>query len=156
MIPIYGINNLVYFDQSGFERISFNPFAWALRGAKVYADKLGNAKKGRTNLIMGLRGNTWLAPVLFTGSCNAILVEEWLEQHLIPELQKPSVIICDNAPFHRKEKLRAIAAKHGHHLLFLPPYSPDFNPIEQVFALIKRYRIYHPSTSLEDIFMGKC
>lgn len=122
-----------------------------MRGSKVYADKLGNVKKGRTNLIMALRGKTWLAPVLFTGSCNGLLVEEWLEQHLIPELSKPSVIICDNAPFHRKKVLRDIARKHGHHLLFLPPYSPDFNPIEKVFALIKRFRLYNPTTSLEEL-----
>jgi len=131
--------------------MAFNPFAWAMRGQKVYADKLGNAKKGRTNLIMALRGKTWLAPVLFTGSCDAQLVEAWMEHHLIPELTAPSIMICDNAPFHRKERLKSIAAKHGHHLLFLPPYSPDFNPIEKVFALIKRYRLYNPSASLEQL-----
>jgi transposase len=135
--------------------MAFNPFAWAMRGTRVYADKLGNGKKGRTNLIMALSGKTWLAPVLFTGSCNGQLVEEWLENHLIPELTKPSIIICDNAPFHRKKILKTIAAKHGHHLLFLPPYSPDFNPIEKVFALIKRYRLYNPLVPLESILVGK-
>jgi len=132
----------------------FNPYAWAVRGRKVYADKPAHPKKGRTNLIMALRGKTWLSPVLFTGSCDARLVEEWLENHLIPELKKPSIIICDNAAFHHKIRLKSLAAKHGHHLLFLPPYSPDYNPIEQVFALIKRFRLFHPAASLESILLG--
>lgn len=89
----------------------------------------------------GKAGKDWLAPVLFTGTCDHKIVEHWLEHCLFKELTKPSLIIADNAPFHRKTYLTELAKQHGHHLLFLPPYSPDFNPIEQSFAVIKRQRL---------------
>ena len=61
-------------------------------------------------------------------------------------------IIWDKAPFHKKKDLEAIARQHGHHVLFLPPYSPDFNPIENDFANIKNRRQYaQPNTTLADI-----
>jgi transposase len=56
----------------------------------------------------------------------------------------------DNAPFHNKPKISKILAQHGHTLLPLPRYSPDFNPIEQVFAILKRQRIFS-GKSLEEL-----
>ena len=81
-----------------------------------------------------------LAPVLFEGSTDATWFNCWLEKYLFKELRPKSTIIMDNAPFHKKNEIREIADKHGHHLLFLPPYSPDFNPIEKTFAHIKKQR----------------
>lgn len=131
----------------------FNPHAWSPKGQKTYADKRGRRSK-RTNLIMAQRGKDWLAPVLFEGTCKALLVEEWMENHLFKELKELSLIIMDNAPFHRKKNLHEIAAKYGHKILFLPPYSPDFNPIEQTFAILKKRRLYAPeNTTLEEIIL---
>ncbi len=75
------------------------------------------------------------------------MVEYWLENHLFKELQQPSLIIADNAPFHRKSKLIELCQKYGHRMLFLPPYSPDLNPIEHDFGTIKRKR-YHQTLDL--------
>ena len=149
----YGSKNIVYFDESGFEETVFNPHVWSLRGQKIFGDKQGKRSK-RTNLIMAQCRKKWLAPMLFEGSCNHRLVEEWLENHLFKELENPSVIILDNAPFHRKSRLHELAKNHGHKVLFLPPYSPDFNPIEQSFGLLKRWRLYRPDTSLDTLLMG--
>jgi len=154
-IKKYGSENIVYIDESGFEEQGFNPYAWAPKGLKVYGEKTGNAKKNRTNLIMAQRHKQWLAPFLFTGSCHAGVVEQWLESQLFKELSVPSVIVADNAPFHRKSKLSRLTEKYGHKMLFLSPYSPDFNPIEQSFGLIKRKRYYAPpGTTLDELVMG--
>jgi len=91
---------------------------------------------------MAQRGKKWLAPMLFKGSCTAQTVLVWIEKMLLKELKEPSVIIMDNAAFHQKQKISALLAKAGHILLPLPPYSPDFNPIEQSFAVIKKRRQY--------------
>ena len=150
-----GSENLVYCDESGFLETVFNPYSWSVRGYKVYGDNNGNRSK-RTNLIMAQRCKKWLAPVLFEGSCDALVVEEWTEHHLFKELKNPSLIIFDNAAFHRKKRLHEIAEKHGHKIMFLPPYSPDFNPIEKSFANIKKRRLYAPiGTSLENIIVDK-
>lgn len=113
-----------------------------IEGLERLKEALNSMVTQRTNLMMAQRGTKWLDPVLFTGSCTAPLMEKWLESCLFKELKTSSLIILDNAPFHRKKYLHEIAEKHGHKILFLSPYSPDFNPIEQSFGLIKRKRLY--------------
>jgi putative transposase len=141
----------VYVDESGFEANTYRPYAWSKRGLKSYGERSG--KRGtRTSLIAGKRGKQLLAPVLFQGSTNALWFNQWLSEHLLPQLLPNSTIILDNAPFHRKDDIRQIAQEAGHSVLFLPPYSPDFNSIEQDFAVIKKRRIYSaPNTSLDEI-----
>jgi transposase len=71
---------------------------------------------------------------------------------LCKEPRPDSTLIQDNAAFHKQKDLEAIARESGHHILFLPPYSPDFNRIEPDFANIKKIRQYTPpDTSLSDI-----
>ena len=65
--------------------------------------------------------------------------ERWFEEFLIPQLKEKSVIILDNARFHRMNKLEKIAEKYGHKILPLPPYSPELNPIEKCWANIKEF-----------------
>lgn len=146
-----GSSNLVYLDESGFEEDIYRLYGWSKRGQKTYGDR--NGKRGkRTSLIAGKRGRELLAPVLFQGSTNALWFNQWLEQHLIPELRPNSTLILDNAAFHRKDDVFRIAEKTGHQVLFLPPYSPDFNRIEQDFAILKKRRMYATfGNSLDDI-----
>lgn len=146
-----GSKNVVYFDESGFQAHSYRPYGWAVRGQKVFGKVSGNNRKVE-NLIMAQRGKDWLAPMLFKGSCTHLTVTAWMEQALIPELSEPSLVIMDNAPFHNKKKMQKILEKHGHKMLPLPPYSPDFNPIEQSFAIIKRKRQIF-QTSVENVIM---
>ena len=97
---------------------------------------------------MAQRNGQWLAPETFEGTCDAKRVNEWLEQKLIPVLKTPSVVVMDNASFHKKKQIKAILKKHGHALLPLPPYSPDFNPIENSFGALKRKREFAPPETL--------
>jgi putative transposase len=151
LIPIYGSENVVYFDESGFKKHSYRMHGWALRGEKIYGDMSGNNRKC-TNLIMAQRRKEWLAPMTFEKSCDSIVVNTWLEKRLMPLLNKPSIVVMDNAPFHKKKEITAILKKHGHILLPLPPYSPDFNPIENSFGVLKRRREFAPpETSIDTI-----
>jgi len=67
---------------------------------------------------------------------------DWFQNHPLKKLKPASTIIMDHATFHKKAIITKIAEGAGHHVLFLPPYSPDFNPIEQVFATLKKNRIH--------------
>jgi hypothetical protein len=154
LIKKYGSENIVYFDESGFVSHKGRLSGWAPMGQKLYADVNGKRKK-RTNLLMAQRGKEWLAPFVFTGSCTAALVNEWMVKFLLKELGKPSIVIMDNAPVHNKKTIRAMLKKHGHALLPLPPYSPDFNPIEQSFGAMKKRREGMPiETTVEDLVMS--
>ena len=83
-------------------------------------------------------GGEILAPVQYTGSTNAELFETWFEQVLLPCLPEDTVIVMDNASFHRKKQLFEIADRFGFTLIFLPPYSPELNPIEKFWAWLKK------------------
>ncbi len=154
LIKQHGSDNVVYIDETGFrdhEAVRTN--GWAERGQKIYCDIQGK-RSTVTNLIMGIRGKEWLAPMVFKRSCIAQTVNAWLEQGLMKELHRPSIIVMDNAPFHNKPAIRTIAHKYGHTVLFLPPYSPDLNPIEQVFATIKKRRLQNNALTLEQFIMS--
>ncbi len=95
--------------------------------------------------------------MLFKGSCHTQTVNQWLEKMLLPELTRPSVIVMDNARFHNKEQIRGLLEKAGHAMLPLPRYSPDFNPIEQSFATLKKRRQFAPrGTNIEQLLMCNC
>jgi len=149
----HGSRNVVYFDESGFAHHSHRPHGWAKRGEKVHGKIHGNNRK-RTNLIMAQRSKEWLAPMLFESNCTHHTVSAWIEQCLLPELDQPSLVIMDNAPFHNKPQMQAMLEAAGHRMLPLPKYSPDFNPIEQSFALIKRRRQFS-SDSIDQLLNRK-
>jgi transposase len=71
---------------------------------------------------------------------NSDLFEGWLEQVLIPALKNPtkSVLLLDNASWHPKDTIRDLVSEYGIKVIFLPPYSPDLNPIEKFWANVKR------------------
>ena len=148
-IQKHGSKNIVYFDESSFNKHSYRPHGWAVRGKKIFTNVSGNNRK-EINLIMAQRGQEWLAPMLFKGNCHAALVNEWVEKILLKELSQPSLIVMDNAAFHKKSEIKAILEKAGHALLPLPPYSPDLNPIEQSFAILKKRRAF-TGKSIEDL-----
>jgi len=150
LIKVYGSENVVYFDESGFKKHSYRQHGWALKGKKIFGDVHGSNHKF-INLIMAQRKNKWLAPMIFEGSCDSLVVNIWLEKMLIPVLKKPSIIVMDNAAFHKKKEIKAMLKKYGHVLLPLPPYSPDFNPIEKSFAVLKRKREF----TLDNISIDK-
>ncbi|MBF0445770.1 MAG: IS630 family transposase [Magnetococcales bacterium] len=152
-IQKYGKENIVYFDESGFEENVVRLHGWAKRGKRIYGD-ISGGRRQRTNLIMAQRCKEWLAPMVFEFSCNANVVYEWLEKMLLPELSEPSVIVMDNASFHKKDVIHELLEQHGHTLLPLPPYSPDFNPIEESFAVLKKRRLStQPPQKVEQLLL---
>ena len=158
LIPEYGSDNIIYFDESGFEQDVRRISGWAEKGRKIYADVRGKRTR-RTNLIMAQRRKSgkWLAPILFEGSCEGKTVLWWMKKYLLKTLKKPSVIIMDNAPFHPKGKIRKLLKEHGHELLCLPPYSPDLNPIEQTFGAMKtNWRNADKNTKIDTIVTSNC
>ncbi len=111
--------------------------ARAIRGEKVYGAVSGNRYR-RESFIAAQNQSSILAPFCYTGTCDTNLFNAWLEQILVPELKPGQVIILDNASFHKSKISLEIIRKAGCEILFLPPYSPDLNPIEKFWANFKR------------------
>ena len=130
--------NFVFVDESGLSRQYRREMARAKRGTKVHG-KMSGKKYAKTNVIAGVCNNKHVAVRCYEHSTTAAFFEEWFEWELLSVIPQGSLIIMDNAAFHRKDKLHEIAARYGFFVLFLPPYSPEFNPIEKSWANLKRW-----------------
>ena len=121
----------------------------------LYCKKSGKYHQ-RTNIIAGLVNNKPIAPGIFNGSCNTKCFEAWVEYSLIKELKPGQVVIMDNPAFHKSQRTKDLIESVGCRIIFLPPYSPDLNPIEKFWANMKRWiknkisqfdKLYHPLSS---------
>ena len=90
-----------------------------------------------TTLVAGLRLGGITAPGVIDGAMDGELFTLYAEHFLAPTLSPGDIVILDNLPAHKVTRAREVIEAAGATLLFLPPYSPDFNPIEQAFAKIK-------------------
>jgi transposase len=90
-----------------------------------------------TTLVAGLRSTGMMAPMVLDGPMNRLAFLAYVRQVLVPELEPGDVVIMDNLPAHKGSKVRKAIEAVGAGLLYLPPYSPDFNPIENAFSKLK-------------------
>lgn len=111
-------------------------YGWCERGVRFEALKSGR-RSGRVNMIAAYCGHQLSAAFTVDGSCNREVFETWLETCLLPTLTPGKVVILDNATFHHGGRIAQLVESAGCRLLYLPPYSPDFNRIEKCWAWLK-------------------
>lgn len=128
--------NIIYGDETGMYENECLQKGWGLKGKRLHGLKKGNRGK-RVNTIAFLKNNKIIAPIVFEGSCNRDIIITYFEEVLFPSLTNKHILILDNAAFHKGVAIDEIVKKHGHEILYLPPYSPDFNPIEKIWATLK-------------------
>jgi len=92
-----------------------------------------------TTFVAGLRLDGMTAPLVFDGPINAEAFEAYVEQFLAPTLKPGDVVVMDNLSSHKGARVGELIAAAGATLRFLPPYSPDFNPIENAFSALKAF-----------------
>ena len=129
---------MVYVDESGMTEYYGREYGLAPRGEKVYGEVSGKRYK-RTNIVSAQCGIEIIAPFIYEWGTKAAWFEVWFEWHLCPLLPPGKVVIMDNALFHRKTTLEKIAVFYGLRIIWLPPYSPDLNHIELLWANLKRW-----------------
>lgn len=147
----YSRESLVYVDESGIDSYVHRAFGWSKRGELVHGEVSGK-RYARESFVAAKCGSQILAPFCFQGTCNTELFNLWVETFLVPSLIPGQVVILDNATFHKSEKTRQLIENAKCTVLFLPPYSPDLNPIETFWANLKaKIRTYLPhSLTLAD------
>ena len=128
-------------------RLVFIDETWA---STNMARRHGRAPRGRrlrvgvphghwktTTFVAGLRTSGLIAPFVLDGPINRAAFETYVEKVLVPELRPGDVVVMDNLSSHKGPRVRALVEEAGGTLLYLPPSSPDFNPIENAFARLK-------------------
>ena len=90
-----------------------------------------------TTFVGALTLRGFIAPFVIDGPIDRLAFETYVEKVLLPELREGDVVIMDNLPGHKRPRVREMIEAEGARLLYLPPYSPDFNPIENAFAKLK-------------------
>jgi transposase len=120
-------------DESGFASDMPRTHGYATKGQRCYGLQDWNAK-GRINVIGALLVGALLIVGLKDSNVDADIFNLWLQQDLTPKLPAHSVIFMDNATFHKRGDTKHMIKNAGHTLAYLPPYSPDLNPIERKWA----------------------
>jgi len=127
---------LVFIDET-----STNTQMTRLRGrcakGKRLVDHTPHGHWKTTTFVAGLRNDAIVAPLVVDRPMNGAIFQAWLEQGLVPTLAEGDTVIMDNLPAHKVASVRSIIENAGARLLYLPPYSPDLNPIEMMFAKLK-------------------
>jgi transposase len=127
---------------------------YSLKGQRCYGEHDWGAR-GRTNAIGALLENNLITVSLFEGTINGDTFECWIDQDLIPKLPAQSIVVMDNAAFHKRATTLEKIINAGHILEFLPPYSPDLNPIEHKWAQVKAIR-RKQRCSVNELFQYHC
>ena len=127
---------LVFVDET-WAKTNMTPLrGWSPRGQRL----VGRVPHGHwktLTFVAGLRTDGICAPFVLDGPINGACFRAWVEQRLVPTLRQGDIVVLDNLGSHKSVAVRRAIRAAGAKLIFLPPYSPDLNPIEQAFAKLK-------------------
>ena len=136
--PDLPIDKLVFIDETGASTNMVRRVGRSLRGTRLVC-KVPHGHWKTTTFIAGLRHNQITAPMVMDGPMDGDAFIDYLEQVLVPTLSPGDIVVMDNLPSHKVTGVQEAIRSVGASILYLPPYSPDLNPIEQVFAKLKSF-----------------
>jgi transposase len=133
----FDTRRLVFIDESGFSISMMRLRARAPKGKRAYGRVPKNRGKNQTLIAsMTLQGGMGVAMTI-EGATDKVVFEAYVEEALAPSLLEGQVVVLDGLGAHRTKRVRELIEGRGCDLVFLPPYSPDLNPIEEAFSKIK-------------------
>ncbi len=127
---------LVFLDETCLKSNLIKLSGWAPSGQRL-VDHVPHGCRGTQTLIAALRHDELAAPWVISGAMNSELFCLYIETQLAPTLSPGDLVILDNLSSHKHKRAAQLLEQIGVRLLFLPPYSPDFNPIEMAFSKLK-------------------
>jgi transposase len=130
--------SLVFVDEMG-TNTSLSPlYGWSKKGERAYGSVPRN--RGKNTTVLSSMSAEGMGPSLAVeGATNAKVFETYVERVLGPTLRRGQVLVMDNLSAHKGERVRVLIEQRGCEILYLPSYSPDFNPIEEAFSKIKGF-----------------
>ena len=144
-------HRLVFVDETGTTTKMTRPGAAAPRAQRLKGQAPFGHWKTQT-FIAGLRRGALTAPFVVDQPMNRRIFDTWVETQLAPTLSKGDVVILDNSPRTRAQPPSKRSGPRGAWLLFLPPYSPDLNPIEMAFSKLKAHLRARAARTIDDLW----
>jgi len=127
---------LVFVDEMG-TNISLSPlYAWAKKGQRVHCSVPRN-RGPNTTVLSSMTLEGMRSSLVVEGATTSAVFETYVERVLAPTLRSGQVVVMDNLSAHKGERIKEMIEQRSCELVYLPPYSPDFNPIEEAFSKIK-------------------
>lgn len=133
---------IVYIDESGFAVDAPRTHGYAAKGRRCYGLRDWHCR-GRVNAIGAILNFEFLTVELWDCNIDSDVFYAWFTQSMLAKLPKSSVLVMDNAAFHKRKDILEAIEQAGHTLEYLPAYSPDLNPIEKKWAQAKAVRKQH-------------
>lgn len=130
-------DRLVFLDESGLNTSMGRSHAWVKKGAE-FIDRVPMNWGKNLTLYGAIRQSGWVTLNTAFAAANRERFADWLATRLLPKLRPGDVLVMDNLSAHHGPRVRPLCAHHGVQLVYLPPYSPDYNPIEPAWALQKQ------------------
>lgn len=144
-------HRLVFIDETSVNTKMVRARGRSLRGRRLRATAPFGHWKTQT-FIAGLRCHGLTAPWVIDGPMNKASFETYVETQLAPMLQRGDVVIMDNLSSHKSERVKRLLGHRGAWALFLPPYSPDLNPIEMAFSKLKAHLKKHAVRTIDELW----
>jgi len=148
--PLHDAAQYVFVDESGVTTDLLRRYARSLRGTRI-SDHTPCSHWQTCTVVAALRTTELGAAAVFDGPMDGDTFRGYVEQVLVPTLRRGDVVVLDNLAAHKQPEVRAAIEQAGAHLRFLPPYSPDFNPIELAFAKLKAFLRAERPRSFEQV-----
>jgi len=144
-------DKLIFIDETGANTKMGRLRGWSPKGQRCRA-AVPHGHWKTTTFTAGLRLNGITAPMLLDGPMHGPAFRAYVEQVLVPELKPGDIVIMDNLPAHKVAGVRETIEAAGARLLYLPPYSPDFNPIEMAFSKLKALLRKTAARTVDDLW----
>lgn len=128
---------IVYIDETGIDTYLYRKKGRAKRGEKVYG-KVSGRRFERISIVAGHVNSKFVAPMIYKESLTSNFFVKWFKTQLLSALDRPHIVVMDNATFHPKAQLDKLCIDNQHFFLPLPPYCPELNPIEKAWANLKK------------------
>jgi len=131
-------HKLVFLDESAVTTNMVRLYGWGPRGERIKDYQTLSSWK-TYSLIAAIKSTGWAGSMLIPGAVDGDAFATYLEKCLVPTLKAGDIVLLDNVPFHHDPRVADILMGAGARVKYLPPYSPDFNPIEHAFSALKSF-----------------
>lgn len=135
--PAFDPDHLVFIDETWAKNNMTRTYGRSLKGTRLNAP-VPYGRWETTTFLGAMRASGFIAPLCVEGAINGSIFTAWVEQHLIHVLRENDIVVMDNLSSHKTAGVREAIESVGAEVCYLPPYSPDLNPIELAFSKFKK------------------